>query len=149
MSDEKKKRKITIPDTFTLDVKKWICGAPSDKEPNNDRRSTGEGGTLLLNTKGYMCCLGQFSKQCGLKDEDIKHTGVPGALAYHLGPFNKKDKDGDLKCTKLSDVLININDDPATTIPEKIRKMKRTLSKWKYKLKIKNAPKWVKDELAV
>lgn len=128
---------------LTLDLKTWRCG--NDTETASNR--LGEGNTSLLNDIGEMCCLGQFAKQCGLKDDDIIDRADPreisAAFIPKLRPFTKMAKvKGNKKLqqinTKLSSDLITINDDEDTTVLEKIKKMRTRLARNKHTLVVKN-----------
>ena len=45
----------------------------------------GLGTTLLLNSQGYMCCLGQVSKQLGASDEQIEGCMGPAGVVGRYG----------------------------------------------------------------
>ena len=78
---------------LVIDRSKWRC------------HNHGLGATLLLNQEGFMCCLGQVSKQLGASDEQIR---------WHASPCKSKFQhpllvDG-VADTKLSNKAIEIND---------------------------------------
>lgn len=122
---------------FVLDYKKWRCGNNSSIAKNRH----GVGFTQLLNTQGYMCCLGQFEKQTGKKNAQIRWLDEPGNLERSFF----KCKIGDYNSNLAIDA-ININDNTLTTIPEKIQKLKTRFQKNGHKIRFKNFPKWVKEE---
>lgn len=51
--------------SFVIDRTKWLHG-------NDDG--------LLLSEEGKMCCLGFYTKSCGVKNEHILNVGVPSKL---------------------------------------------------------------------
>lgn len=53
-----------------IDRSKWRC------------QGHGLGCVQLLNQEGFMCCLGQVSKQLGASDEQIKHYAVPCVSSF-------------------------------------------------------------------
>ncbi len=55
---------------FTIDCKTWRFGGDINNYNEN-------GGTYLLNSQGYMCCLGHCAINMGLKPEDILLNSVP------------------------------------------------------------------------
>jgi len=98
---------------FIIDRSKWRCGGTLE------HNSKGLGKTRLLNSEGYMCCLGQVSKQLGCSDESLLFTETP----YSIND-DEIDKVRDVLLTdnryhnNLSLKAIDINDDN-TIIKEK------------------------------
>jgi hypothetical protein len=105
-----------------IDVLKWRTG-------DNSQFKTGEGNTELLNTRGYMCCLGFMCIQSGLEGKDILHFGEPGELNKQVPnlnrfiPSDEYDNEGYYDNSCLSDAAITINDDNKTSITEKMTKL--------------------------
>ena len=62
---------------FIIDRSKWRCGGNLSDGGTNLR---GEGITYLLNNQGFMCCLGQVAKQCGVDEYDLLETEYPYGL---------------------------------------------------------------------
>lgn len=121
-----------------LDYSKWRCGGGiSDYNKN----ALGEGLTYLLNTEGYMCCLGQFSLQIApkLKEKDIKGRGTPAGTNTNIGCLTKI-HDGSVFNSTLSDLAMNINDDPNTTPEEKIAELKKLFLTHDYEIEVINKP---------
>jgi hypothetical protein len=78
---------------FVLDIDKWKSGSDYGPEP------VGEGSTQLCNDAGYMCCLGQFAKQCGYTEEELQQFGDPEDLLEALNDeFNSIEGLDDDKC---------------------------------------------------
>lgn len=134
------KSKKPIKKTLILNYRKWRCGR--DGKGN----SHGQGSTRLLNSCGYMCCLGQFSPQLnpeitrenlleGFSPEDLDKT-IPG-LTTKRGVIN----------TYLSNQAIEINDDRHTTITEKIKSLKGLFKEHGYRIKVVNLPKAIVKDL--
>lgn len=107
-----------------IDRAKWRTGGDGTK-------STGKGHTLLLNPRGYMCCLGFACTQHGITVDELKACNYPGSpaalvgkklqappsdvvkqLAY-VGPFGAGDN------TRITCQLIAVNDSGHTTAAEK------------------------------
>lgn len=62
---------------FTIDRSKWRCGG-SDYSTKR-----GDGATTMLNSNGYMCCLGQICTQLGVPAQHLR--GTPFA-SYPVDP---------------------------------------------------------------
>ena len=118
---------------LTLDVSKWRCGA-------NGSYMLGEGDTELLNSEGFMCCLGQFASQLNpiIKTEDLLFQGEPSDINYEIVDLNKKTGFINMGNTDLSNEAININDDDNTTVIEKIQLLKELFIKYNYEIEIVN-----------
>jgi hypothetical protein len=120
-----------------LDVSKWKCGQSSEN-------SLGEGPTKLMNSLGYMCCLGQFSLQIdkNINKEDLRLKNFP----QYIGFKNKNiliDENG--YDSNLTSSAISINDNTETTPKEKIVSLKKLFKKFGYKIEVINADKISED----
>lgn len=115
---------------LTLDYSKWRCG-------DNDINRLGEGKTLLLNDRGYMCCLGQFSLQFGCSKTEIKGVSFP----YGLGKRIPLLTDHSGSHTEFSRKAVSINDNLETTPEEKISLLRKLLKGKGIRLVVKNKPK--------
>lgn len=122
--------------TLTLDVSTWRCGGVNNVLPYG----LGKGDTELLNSKDYMCCLGQFALQLGMKREEILHVGTPSRTG-RLIPLLSKRREGGLSNTVLSNNCIIINDNELATIDEKILLIRKELKKKGITLRVKNRKK--------
>lgn len=117
-----------------LDLKKWVCGG--------DHTKFGNGNSMLLNNKNYMCCLGQFS--CQLEDNlSLLDIGSPDGVEFeNKDNFLLKKIEADDYVTYNDSLLsrdcMEINDDNRTSVTEKIKLLKKRLKKDKIKLEIKN-----------
>lgn len=129
---------------LTLNYKVWRCGGTVPS--SNPKNCHGEGVTALLNKNGYMCCLGQFALQLGADREEIIGRPYPTTIDKKISPLTKVELNT-IVGTAFSEIAVDINDDDSTTIPEKIKALKKLCKKYKYKLKVINLPKRVKDEL--
>jgi hypothetical protein len=122
--------------TLILDYSKWRCGGNNAKE-----NKLGSGETSLLNSEGFMCCLGQWSLQLdkNLTKKEIKEHGAPSriSLTKKIPLLTKKDEGGNID-TAFSNRAIHINDGYETTPDQKISALRRLMKKWKYKLKVIN-----------
>ena len=119
--------------TLTLDVNKWRCGA-------NGGYKLGEGDTELLNSEGFMCCLGQFASQLNpiIKTEDLLYIGEPSDINYEIVDLNKKTGFENMCNTDLSFKAIDINDNDDTTVIEKIDLLKELFIKHNYNIEVIN-----------
>lgn len=119
----------SIPKKFTIDRSKWRCGGDSSVTMR------GVGDTELLNPEGFMCCLGQVSKQCGVSDGELLERLTPRVLAHEsakkVSPFLveikklKRYEEGDedplwhKRATALCETAMNINDDMSRSDEER------------------------------
>ena len=62
----------TRPKKFIIDRSKWRCGGNT-----GNPGARGQGSTLLLNSEGYMCCLGQVCTQLGVPDQNLLDLMTP------------------------------------------------------------------------
>ena len=134
-----------LPRILTLDMSKWVCGVDArDREECNPQTSLGKGGTYLLNGDGYMCCLGQFSRQAGVFKRELKDESEPGEFSRLVVPLNKPDDPEENDCifsnTSLSDSAIRINDDDETTVPKKVELLRRLFNKKDFRIDVENVP---------
>lgn len=94
---------------FTIDRSKWRSGL-------SYRYATGKGATLLLNTEGFMCCLGQCMEQEGIRKRLLLNTGAPRELRVESIFIDEKGAN-----SLIANEAIGINDDnePMKTVQEK------------------------------
>jgi hypothetical protein len=116
---------------YILDVAKWRCGGHSDN-------ALGEGSTMMLNLRGYSCCLGQFALQKGVDQEVLFGTAFPSScgLVYDSNFVTAGIVEGDTFNTKLATKLADINDSTETTPKEKIQLIKQKLEEHGHSLKV-------------
>jgi len=119
--------------TFVLDYSKWRCG-------DNGINKLGKGKTELLNTSGFMCCLGQFSIQLGCEKKEIKGRLTPRDINKPIRLLSYK-KDNWIENTNFSGNAIKINDNENTTPLGKIVLLRKLLAKHKLGLRVINKPK--------
>lgn len=123
---------------FILDTDKWICGKPNHpfaKKAN----SLGEGRTLLLNKKGYQCCLGQFSCQLGVEEKDLIDKGAPFEVfdSYSkLLLFTKVKGNYHFNNSSLAQKAMAINDDVDTRIKTKIKRLQKLFESHEHTIEI-------------
>jgi len=97
---------------YKLDYNTWRCGSVGCNK-------LGKGGTWLLNSDGFSCCLGQFAMQAGIDPKQLLDRGKPNNIKV---PGITLD---DVPiCTKFSNAAIRINDDPDTTVRQKVYYLK-------------------------
>ena len=132
---------LKLPKILVLDYRKWICGSPSDNDKPNTFHGTGV--TELLNNDGYMCCLGQFACQSGVKKDNLIDNVTPCELNLTITGLNYKGRYD----TSFSEKAGEINDNEETTIAEKAHKLTLLCSKYKRTLLLKNFPQSVLKEI--
>lgn len=104
-------KKLTDVKEFTVQRSKWLRG-----NMNISR---------LLNNKGKMCCLGFYSKACGIQNEDIKNISAPEDISNNVSKnwktrllkFNNRVNTA--KCFK----LMQINDSSSINDEERERRL--------------------------
>lgn len=121
--------------TLILDYSIWRCGSHGEHK-------LGEGSTTLLNKKGYMCCLGQFTPQLNpkIEKESLFDKCVPAQLQQHISHLTREDS-GSLIGTALVASAVEINDDPDTTPKKKITALRKLFGEKGYKIRVINRPK--------
>jgi hypothetical protein len=125
--------------TLTLDYSKWRCGGAEEIDTNTN--VLGKGSTRLMNTEGFMCCLGQFALQLDFSKGEIMHEMRPCSLRRKMGEFNRRVANGNYyEDTKLSVDCIEINDNTDTTPAEKIKQLAALLAQNNIELKVINLP---------
>lgn len=89
-----------MPKELTLDFNIWVHGNTKTK-----------GSSSLLNLEGNMCCLGQFSEQCGVDKQELNNVSVPHGVGCHI-PFltHIDNNDKEEVNTQLSKTAMSIND---------------------------------------
>jgi hypothetical protein len=108
---------------FIIDRSTWRCGSGG-----SSTHRTGKGFTHLLNSEGFMCCLGQISLQLGCNKNDIIRRCVPFQV-------NRKDVlyplllDNKGISSEFSNSMMLINDNENTTLAEKEELIKTTAKK--------------------
>ena len=63
-------------DYLIINRAKWRTGGIY-----NSKNQTGIGGTFLLNSEGFMCCLGFRCHQMGIPKKDLLDKQTPGCIA--------------------------------------------------------------------
>jgi hypothetical protein len=118
-----------------LDKSKWICGSPLSQTVKEGNWN-GDGVTELYNKLGFMCCLGQFSKQLNKEITDLflLGKGNPAELGMHLPPLTDDIGHPSLLTAR----AININDNIDTTVKEKIKLLKALFKEHGYTIKVIN-----------
>ena len=114
---------------YKLDVSTWRCGNPAFPPSY-----IGKGDTFMLNDEGYMCCLGQFAKQKNVSDEHLLKKSTPMGVDIKYDPaFCLSDRN-----TRLSRILMDINDCILTTPKEKVISIQKELENYGHTLTVIN-----------
>lgn len=116
-----------------LDYSVWRSGQEGD-------HSLGEGETMLLNDKNFMCCLGQFSLQLGASKKMIIDCYEPNSIRKAIKGLAYRKDHGSFTNTKFSDAAIDINDTVDTTPAEKITLLTALCAEHGYELEVINEP---------
>ena len=105
------------PTDLYLDIAKWRCGEYSNNQ-------LGEGDTFMSNEAGYMCCLGQFAYQLGIKKKELLKKTTPRICSNNILLTEKNIEYAKYyEDTLFSLIAMKINDDSATTPKEKVAKL--------------------------
>lgn len=125
---------------LTLDYATWRSG-------EDGAYSIGEGMTSLLNSRGFMCCLGQWCLQLGADKTDIVSRGEPGEVQKVIEGLNifEKMNDDDEEATQYSNTsfstqAMSINDETETTAEEKIELLTALCKEHGFELRVINKP---------
>ena len=93
--------RLRKPKKLTIDRSKWVQGG-------REFRSI-LGAPKLLNSHGNMCCLGFYSKACGVPDEELENQSLPAQLDVRV-PYLTAYKGGQIYDSDLAQKLAGIND---------------------------------------
>lgn len=129
--------KYELPKKLKLNYKTWRCGGKFMQ----DECSHGLGSTCLLNTEGYMCCLGQFSLQANVPVEKIHKQAHPGVLKIDLPDLIDKNNCDYKYLSDLAHSAMLINDKIYTTIKEKAVALVKLFKEHGFELELVNFPK--------
>ena len=121
------------PKKLILDYSKWRSG-------RGGINKVGEGPTTLLNSLGYMCCLGQWCQQLGIPDNELRGKQLPDGLNIEVKPLNYKST-GIIFNSNFSEQAITINDETKSTPDEKIMLLNNLLASEGIELEVINKPK--------
>jgi hypothetical protein len=132
--------KLTFMEKLVLDYSKWRCGGW-----NKVAYGVGEGPTLLRNASGFMCCLGQWILQLrsDLNEKDITDVRTPMELKIHIPLFTFDTHNvfpTPFRNTEFANQAMSINDNPKTTVNEKIDQLHDLLEKQGLELEVINKP---------
>lgn len=116
---------------FIIDRSTWRCG----DESMVDNNRLGIGSTKLLNSNGYMCCLGQIALQLGATKEKIFGAGDPSDIIYFENAILL---DSDFNNSSLSSDAMDINDNTETSVVEKEQKLKELFEGYKHNIEFIN-----------
>ena len=104
---------------FVVDRSRWRCG---DQAHSSYGVSAGKGATYLLNSEGYMCCLGFACMQLfGSKDRQLRQTPSPSRIPRWSDKALLVGTDGE--DTELTTRAIKINDSESMPLAEKEEKL--------------------------
>ena len=112
---------------YTLDLNKWRSG-------KNGKHATGTGNTQLLNREGFSCCLGQFALQAGVSEKQCLDISTPLDLALQIQqPYDEnfiyfRADRAFYSGSPLTLELMIINDNPNSTVKQKIASITATLA---------------------
>lgn len=127
---------MTRPTKFTIDRSKWRCGGTDNYERECVR---GRGQVKMLNDFGFMCCLGQVSRQCGVSDDKQQGmrtpsclTNVPELLGLLVTPHDGDESD--YQSTDLACDAMGINDDIRLSDDEREQQLTALFTKHGYEI---------------
>lgn len=123
-----------------LDYSKWRCGGQDIARALNVPDigiGVGVGLTALCNTEGFMCCLGQWTKQLH-PEYRLIGKGRPRDLG-EMYEFTER-VNGQIESSFFATEAMLINDSQYTSVDEKIQKLTELCKTYKYKLTVINKP---------
>lgn len=129
---------MNLPSELVLDYKIWRCGGCETYRSN----LVGEGYTSLLNSKGYMCCLGQFCQQAGVVKHLLLHKIYPSYLHFTPKLFASTGHD-----TNLAVRAAEINDNEYITTAERVVKLQKLFMEYDRTIVLKNFPKDILQQI--
>ena len=100
-----------MKDYLIINRAKWRTGGHY-----NGKNQTGFGGTILLNSEGFMCCLGFRCHQMGIPKKDLLSMPTPRSIATDWDIPDLIDSYGD---TTFTIKAVRINDDNSLTSEER------------------------------
>ena len=122
---------------LTLDYAKWRCGGTGQGiSPDPEKgMGVGTGTTKLLNSDGYMCCLGQWVLQVAkVTENDILNKSMPHQLNEPCIFTQAKNN------SLFEDKAIRINDNPNTTVSTKLIQLTQLCKDYGIELTLINRP---------
>ena len=94
--------RLKKPEVFTIDRSKWVQGGSEFRNIL--------GAPKLLNEEGNMCCLGFYSKACGVPDKELAHQSLPAQLDVRVPYLTTKESWGEINNSDLAEKLAAVND---------------------------------------
>jgi hypothetical protein len=86
---------------YTLNLSRWVNGD-----------SVGRGAVMMLNPRGFSCCLGQFALQMGAPEKECMNEPTPHYVAHRLGySYDQAIIDSSFALTPLGKRCMLVNDD--------------------------------------
>ena len=130
------KTEIAMPKTLILDYSKWRCG-------DDSKYKLGNGDTMMENSEGFQCCLGQFSLQLnsGLASKDIMDIASPSSLLVVIPDLVNKGAGDWFTNSSLAEDAMVINDATYDTARDKIKLLKDLFDDYGYGIKVINQRK--------
>lgn len=129
---------MNLPNELVLDYKIWRCGEPFSYEGD----IVGKGHTELLNSDGYMCCLGQFCQQAGVLRNLLEGKCYPEALGTAPKLFVSRGY-----TTDLASEAAEINDCGQLSTAERVVKLQKLFRKHKKTIVLKNFPEEILKQI--
>jgi hypothetical protein len=103
-------------DYLIIDRSRWRTGGLY-----NGKNQTGFGGTFLLNSEGFMCCLGFRCHQMGIPKKDLLDKQTPLSIATDWDIPDLIDSYG--KNSAFTAKAVKINDDNSLTSEEREKRI--------------------------
>ena len=117
----------------------WRCG-------QNSEHSLGKGTTRLLNSEGFMCCLGQFTPQLNpeVKEDQIKYMFMPASVSMYIPLLTEKKESTFgtpyIDNTNFAGEAVTINDSEEMPVEEKVAKLRELFGQHGYEIEVINVP---------
>ena len=128
---------LELPKNLKLDYTKWRCSY------GHPVQCLGTGPTRLLNTDGYMCCIGQFSEQAGKPLSELRNCGampIGETVKQFTSPHNSANT------SDLVHAAIEINDGIDLNPTQKAAALQELFLKHGHTIELVNFPEEVLKE---
>jgi hypothetical protein len=111
---------VSEPKILTIERAKWRRGG----DVNNKKY----GMTMLLNSRGYMCCLGFDAIACGIAKDRLRRRDYPHQIRNAPAEYVATRTDGNWHSDAVSEA-IEANDDPDISDREREKRVRAALKR--------------------
>lgn len=130
---------MNLPKELVLDYDIWRSGGPCHLKEFN---IVGKGDTALLNSQGYMCCLGQFCQQAGVPRDSLQDKEYPDQLPNVPKLFVSNGH-----MTDLAGRAAEINDCRYSSVADRVVRLQKLFKQYKKTIVLKNFPEEILKQI--